>query len=121
MTRSRPPPPFTDAVGIKRGTMSPDLEPSPSGLFHPAAFERDVMERARRRPLWWDDADLRRRRYVEWVRAEALGLAAQVERLDRPDLGGPSAQHLRGLARLLATDSGWAAALLRRARDRQAA
>lgn len=101
--------------------MIEDMQPSPSGLFRPTAFERDVTERAARRPPWWVDGPQRRRRYAEWVQAEAEGLAAQLDRLDRPDLGGTAAMQLRGLSRLLAADAGWAAAILNTDHDRRAA
>ncbi len=101
--------------------MIEDMQPSPSGLFRPSAFERDVTERAARRPPWWSDRCQRHRRYAEWVQAEAEGLAAQLDRLDRPDLPGPAGMHLRVLSRLLAADAGWAAAILRAEHDRRAA
>lgn len=101
--------------------MSEDIQPSPSGLFRPAAFERDVIQRAERRPAWWANPCQRRRRYAEWVQAEAEGLAAQLERLDEAELSPAVAYHLHGLSRLLAADARWAAKLLKTGTDRCAA
>jgi hypothetical protein len=89
--------------------MNTDRHPhrSPSGLLTRAAWERDVEAAHGRMPRWWRSAEERDRQFLAWVESEALGLMAQLGRLETdrsPGLGTA----LSGIRRALAEDAGWA-------------
>lgn len=88
---------------------------SPSGLLTRAAWEREVEAAHARLPRWWRSAEERDRQFLAWVEAEALGLAAQLGRLDA-SRSPALASALSGVRRALAEDAGWARAASEEAR-----
>jgi hypothetical protein len=82
---------------------------SPSGLLTRAAWEREIQSSHGVMPRWWRSAEQRDRQFLAWVEAEALGLAAQLARLDggaAPALGRASDT----LRDALLADAAWARA-----------
>lgn len=88
------------------------VEGPPSGLLTRAAWERE-LEAGGRLPAWyWRDAE-RDRRFADWVEAAALGMAAQLGRLNGPNARGDLLGHAAVLSAALMEDAAWA----REARD----
>ncbi len=80
---------------------------SPSGLLTRAAWEREVEAAHGRMPRWWRSAESRDRQFLAWVEAEAVGLSAQLGRLDAGRSPG-LAMSINAVRRALAEDAAWA-------------
>ncbi|HYC04597.1 MAG TPA: hypothetical protein VED40_14985 [Azospirillaceae bacterium] len=85
----------------------PTLEGPPSGLLTRSAWERE-LEAGGRLPAWYWRVEERERRFADWVEAAALGMAAQLGRLNGPNARGDLLGHAAVLSAALLEDAAWA-------------
>ena len=84
------------------------LEGPPSGLLTRAAWERELEAGGSRLPAWYWRVEERDRRFADWVEAAALGMAAQLGRLNGPEARGDLLGHAAVLSAALLEDAAWA-------------